>query len=285
MSAIDFILNLAGLLLWVNWRSMRLSRLVKAAPVSLAGTVRPAAAPRFKGWEYLVVLAALLLLRAWLYQQVGAAADWIPKLDVGLIVLPFRSDQGLPVLLFSVLSFIRVWILFHFWLGALALFNRRLGETDPVQKLIRLHLGRIAHWHWLVQTSLILLLVGLIWAGVNPLLWHLEITSRVRTPALLAEQCAFVAVALLFSLKFLVPAVLLVYFLTSYVYLGSNPLWEFIGAAARTVLAPLGGLPLRVGKLDLAPLVGVILVLLLLHVAPRLFLQRMAQMHLAVWPQ
>ncbi len=42
MALIDFILNLAGLLLWLNWRSVRLDPLGKRTPATLIGTLRRA---------------------------------------------------------------------------------------------------------------------------------------------------------------------------------------------------------------------------------------------------
>ena len=43
MGTVDFILNLAGLLLWLNWRSNRFDPLVRRSPATLMGTLRPAA--------------------------------------------------------------------------------------------------------------------------------------------------------------------------------------------------------------------------------------------------
>ena len=40
MTLIDFILNLAALLLWFNWRAARIDPLATATPSTLAGTLR-----------------------------------------------------------------------------------------------------------------------------------------------------------------------------------------------------------------------------------------------------
>ena len=42
MGLIDFILNLAGLLLWLNWRAAKADPLGKPAPATLIGTLRRA---------------------------------------------------------------------------------------------------------------------------------------------------------------------------------------------------------------------------------------------------
>ena len=89
MGLIDFILNLAGVLLWLSWRSIGMDPLVRTTPATLVGTLRRAEPRRLKGWQFLVGLAALLLLRAVLYRQIGPAADWTPKLDLFFVVLAF----------------------------------------------------------------------------------------------------------------------------------------------------------------------------------------------------
>ncbi len=42
MGLIDFILNLAGLLLWLNWRAAKADPLGKSKPATLIGTLRRA---------------------------------------------------------------------------------------------------------------------------------------------------------------------------------------------------------------------------------------------------
>ncbi len=84
MAIVDFILNLAGLLLWINWRSTKFDPLNKQTPATLIGTLRRAAPTRFRHWHLLVAIGALLVLRALFYWQIGSAAGWIGKLDLGV---------------------------------------------------------------------------------------------------------------------------------------------------------------------------------------------------------
>jgi uncharacterized protein YggT (Ycf19 family) len=284
MGLIDLLLNLAGVLLWLSWRSIRFDPLVKTSPATLVGTLRRAEPRRLKGWQLLAGLAALLVLRALLYRQIGPEADWTPKLNLFFVVLAFRSDVFLSTMLFSVLSFARILIVCYFWLLALAIINRRSAEPDPLQKMVRLHLGPVARWPWPLQLLLPLLLITGLWVGLHPLLVHLEIAGRVRSNAHLVEQGILIATALYFSLQYLLPVFLFLHLVASYVYLGSSPLWEFINATARNLLAPLRRLPLRIAKFDFAPLIGVILIFALLHLLPKLVLGEMAFHHLNSWP-
>src|SRR5215469_10307638 len=95
MGAVDFILNLAGLLLWLNWRSNRFDPLVKRLPATLMGTLRPAAPKKLRRWLFPVFIAVLLLLRALIYWWIGLETGWAGKLNLGVTVLWFSSSPHL----------------------------------------------------------------------------------------------------------------------------------------------------------------------------------------------
>src|ERR1019366_2892436 len=107
MGYVDFILNLAGLLLWLNWRSIRFDPLVKRTPATLMGTLRPAAPKKLRRWHLLVFIAVLLLLRAVIYWWIGSvsAPVWVGQLNFGVTMLPFRSDWFVRILAYSFFSF------------------------------------------------------------------------------------------------------------------------------------------------------------------------------------
>ena len=64
MSLLHFILDLAALLLWINWRAKPYDALATATPATLVGTLRRAEARPAKRWHFLLALLGLLLLRA-----------------------------------------------------------------------------------------------------------------------------------------------------------------------------------------------------------------------------
>jgi uncharacterized protein YggT (Ycf19 family) len=286
MSAIDFILNLAGVLLWLNWRSRRFDPLKRTSAASLVATLKRAEPDRMKGRLFLVFLMLLLLVRGWLYSQAGIAADWTPKLNLGSVVLAFRTDRA-SALLYSCLSYLRVMVVFYFWLLTLAVINRDPMETEPIQKFVRQHLGLVARWPRLVQIIAPVLLVASLWVVCHPLLVRVGVVSRVQTLAHLLGQGLLVGMGIFFSLKYVLPLVLLLYLVVSYVFLGSSPLWDFVSLTGRNMLRPLRWMPLRIGKLDLAPLVGAILILLILQVLPVYILpwaEIRFHLNLRLWP-
>lgn len=285
MGLIDFILNLAGTLLWFGWRSVRFDPLVRTTPATLVGTLRRAEPRRALGWQLLAGLAALLLLRALLYCQIGPEVDWTPKLSLFFVVLAFHNHLFLPALLFSMLSFGRILIILYFWMLVLVIVNRRNSSPDPVLKAFRVHLGPVTHWPWLLQWVLPLLLVAALWIALHPLLVHLGIDSRVETHGRLVRQGLLVGTALYLSLQYLLPVFLFAHLIASYVYLGASPLWDFVGSTARNLLAPLSRLPLQVARVDFAPVAGVVLIFVLLHWLPDLIVRKMAQHNVSLWPQ
>jgi len=282
MSLIDFILNVAGLLLWLNWRSVGADPFARGKPATLSGTLRRAQPMRFKRSYYLAALAVLLFVRAVFYWLIGPEVNWVPKLDLFFVALTFhfRDSFSLSPLLFSLLSFLRVFLVFHFWLLTLAALNRREAGTDPIQKLISLQLARLARWPWYAQLAVPVLATTALWIVLHPALVYVGATARVNSFLPLAGQGLLVGSALFLSLKQLLPAFLAVHLVASYVYLGASPLWDFAGATSRNLLRPLRRLPLRVGKIDLAPIVGIVLILLALHALPDFALR-----HLTLWPQ
>ena len=182
----------------------------------------------------------------------------------------------------------------HAWIGltiqsvlwglVLVIINRGTAETDPLQKMLRLHFGAVARWPRLVQALLPLVVSAGLWMALHPLLTQFGIINRVRSQAHLAEQGLLIGVALYFTLQYFLPVFLLLHLVTSYVYLGNNPVWDIIGTTARNLLVPLRWLPLRIAKLDFGPLAGVLLILLLLHWLPNLILGRMAENNVSAWP-
>ena len=61
--------------------------------------------------------------------------------------------------------------------------------------------------------------------------------------------------------KYVLAGLLILYLLNSYIYFGASPLWTFIDRSGRNLLKGLSGLPLRAGRIDLAPMVMLVLVI------------------------
>lgn len=269
MGIIDFILNWACLLLWLSWRSLSFDPLAKARPASIASTLKRTEPQRFARWHFLAALAALLLIRAVLYWQIGPAVDWVPNLQLGAISVFFRSDVLRRMLLFSALSFLLTLTVFYTWLLFLAVVNRKATEPDPIQRLVRLHLGWLDRWPWPVQLLVPLVLASVAWLALAPVLAALNLIQPPLSLAHRIEQAIVIGLGTYLTWKYVLAAFLLLWLLTAYVYFGNHAFWNFVGLTGRNLLQPLRMLPLRVGRVDLAPILEIALVFLAAELAQR----------------
>lgn len=284
MALLDFILNLAGLLLWFNWRAAQLETKVRNPPGTIASTIRQTPPSRRQRWLMLAALCGLIGLRAWFYRHLGPAVEWTASLHLGAVLLFFRSDQLELMLWFSALSFCRALVVVYSWLLFLAVVNRS-ATADRVTRLIRLQLGRFAAWPLWVQLLLPVLVVAIAWTALQPMLTKAGLIQPASSHGRLALQGLLIAAGPVFSLKHLIPALLFAHFITNYIHFGNSPLWEFPGVAGRNLLKPLRGLPLQTRRMDFAPLVGIVLCLLLLHSLPQWVLKVLHANDLTIWPQ
>jgi uncharacterized protein YggT (Ycf19 family) len=265
MGIVDFILNLAGLLLWIKWRSLPFDPFNKRIPATLIGTLRRAAPSRFRPWHLLAAIGALLILRALFYWQIGSAAGWIGKLDMGITVLFFRSNLFGQMLLFSIFSFVRTLGIFYLWLLLLSI----LGGPEPIHRLVRIPLGGIDGWGRRLKFFLPLAIAALSWWLASWLFARLQIIPRPVSSAHRIEESLVIALGSYIVWKFVVVALLALHLLNTYIYFGKNPFWNYVNAAAQTLLSPLRKIPLRAGRADFAPVVGIALTFLIAELAGR----------------
>jgi uncharacterized protein YggT (Ycf19 family) len=249
MGIVDFILNLAGLLLWLNWRSIRFDPLVKRMPATLMGTLRPAAPKKLRRWQLPAFLVALLFLRAVIYRWV--APFWIGQLDMGVVALPFRSDWFARTLAFSFFSFGLTLGIFYVGL----LFLSLLSGPEPIHGLVKIPLGRVDAWPRWAKMPLPFFGAAVLWWLASWLLVWLWILPPVSMPHRL-EQSAVIGLDSYLVWTFPAGALLALHLLNSYIYFGRHPFWKYVNAAAQRLLVPLRRIPLRVGKVDFAPVVA-----------------------------
>ena len=267
MSLVDFILNLAGLLLWLNWRSLPLDPLSKATPATLLGTLRRAEPSRVKRWHFLAALGALILLRWPLYWLFGSALNWTASLDLVATRLAFPSDFKYPMLLYSVLSFALALAILFLWLLLVSLLGRNESKQFFVQRLARLHLGRVDGWPLPLKLLLPFIAGTTLWWLFS---WVLPSWGLMPHPASTLDrlgQAALVGASAYVAWKYLLAGLFLLHLVNNYVYFGKHPLWSYIDTTSRQLLSPTAKLPLRVGKMDFAPVLGIVLIFLAARVA------------------
>jgi uncharacterized protein YggT (Ycf19 family) len=266
LTLIDFILNIVGVLLWLNWRAAGTPAAAKAGP-SLVSTLRPAGPPRPR-YQYWAALPILLAARALFYREAAGPAHWMPRLPLGPVSLTFRSDSLGRMFLFSLLSFGAALGIFYLWLNFLSWLNEQSPDSDPVQRLVRIWLGKLERLPSAVKIFLPIAVVMAAWFLLNLLLNRIDMAPPNTFARLLAQGAVIGADAYL-TLGYLVVALLILYLFNSYVYLGEFPLWSFVDATARRLLGPLQKIPLRAGKIDFTPIVAIGLIMLAVELARR----------------
>lgn len=263
MGLIHSMLDLAVLLLWLGWRDVTSGALLQNSATPLVRTLRQAGTTTVVRRKYLIGLAGLLLLRALIYWWIGAAVNWIPQLDLVAIVIPFRSELLGRMLLFSFCSFGATLMSFYLALLLLSLVNRAVPDTEPLQKFVRSHLGWFERLPWLVKLVLPIGAVLLLRLGLSPLLNWWDILPAAVTVGAAVKQGLLIGVGACLIWKHVIAGLLLLYFLNSYVYFGSHPLWNYVNHTSRRLLTPLRWVPLRFGRMDFAPVMGIVVVYLL----------------------
>ena len=255
MNLIDFILNVTCLMLWLHWRATHVALSARPLALSLLSTLRQAEPAKAKGWLALAAVLGLLAVRALVYWWIGAGAGWVPQLALNVVALPFRSDWLSRMLLFSFLSFSLVLATVYLWLLLLSLVNCRVSDADLWQRVVRLQLGWLDRWPLVLKCALPLATATLAWVVLTPLLHRLGIIPMPGSAHQSWQEGLVLGLAAYLLWKYVIAAVLLLYVINSHVYLGTNPFWNYVDVTARHLLAPFRRLPLRLGRVDFAPLV------------------------------
>lgn len=264
MGTVDFILNLAGLLLWLHWRSDRFDPLVRRRPATLMGTLRPAAPQKLQRWYFIAFIMCMLVFRAVIYRWVGASLPkvWLAQLDLGTTALAFHSNQWGQIMIYSFLSFGLMLGIFHMWLLVLSL----LAGPLPIHSLVTIPLGRVDRWPAWAKTVLPLVLTALLWWLLTWLLLRLGVVTRMSSAGRF-QQSVVLGASTYLLWQYPLGIILLLHLLNSYIYFGRHPIWKYINETAHTILQPLRKVPLQTGKVDFAPLVGIVIIFLVAHFA------------------
>ncbi len=252
MNLVDWILNIAAIFLWMDWRSARSARPQPA--LSIASTIRAAGRTPGRGFGSLAGLIVLLLLRPAFYYTVGSAVDWTPTLDFIAISLPWRSDMLGRIYIFSTLSFLKALGFYYSYLLLLSAVNRHLTDEDRIQRFIRGQLGWLEKNPWWIKLLLPSAVAALAWVGLAQLFIELQLMPE-GSGDFRGQAAAFALAAILVWNWLLVP-LFFVHLVNIYLYIGVHPLWEYIGVTCRRLLRPLSFL--RFGKIDLSPVAGIV---------------------------
>ena len=127
-----------------------------------------------------------------------------------------------------------------------------------MHRLVKIPLGRVDGWPRWAKIILPFVVTAILWWLASWLLGRLQIIPPAP-PACRFQQSLIIGGGSCLLWKFPLGAILLLHLLNSYIYFGQHPFWKYVNATAQTILQPLRKIPLRVGKVDFAPVVGLAL--------------------------
>lgn len=198
-------------------------------------------------------LPLLLVLRAFLYHQLGAAVNWTPTLRFGGLPVMFRSDLLDRILAYSFLSFWMTMLVFYTALLLLSALNRRPPSPDPMGGLVRVALGPLGGAPVWIQLVSPMVAGTATWLLGSLLLGRMGLLPEADFWPLRVTEAALAGAGLYLTWKYVLALVLGMHVLHSYVHLGRHPVWTYADTLARVTLRPLAGVSLRVGRVDFAP--------------------------------
>lgn len=258
MNLLNFVLNCVGLALWLSWRPAGLE------PVRWwTANPRPRRAPFQFHWLFLAALVLLVLGRSWLYWRVGRDVGWVARIDLGAAWLDFNSAVWGRMLAFSVASFGLFLGGFFAWLLLLAAVNRRPPPPPPHPwtRVVAAQLGWLARLPVPVGLLLPAVVLGGLWAALHPAMREAGLVAPLRAPAQLWQEAAVVGLGAALAWEHLVVGVIFVHVVNSYLYLGAHEAFTYLSLTAQNLLRPLARRPLRAGRMDFTPVVGLALAL------------------------
>jgi len=260
MDFVDLILNLAGLLLWLNWRAERLDAAYRVPVISLAHAVRKAGSSRFQKWGALPLLGGLVAFRALFYWYFAEQLPHTFKLDLIAVELPFSTARFWLTQLYSLLSLLFTLGFFYLALLLFSIVNERAGEKETPHRFVRIHLGGVDRLP-LAARALLPGLVGLAgWMIGAHALAGCGILPTPRSFAELWQRGIVIGLGVYLHWRWVILAVLFLHMVNTYVYLGRQTTWSYIQTTGRKLLAPLQVLPVRTRKVDFTPLVAMAIV-------------------------
>ena len=246
MEGLHLILNWTALLLWVGARPGYSGAVGRR--ISLGGRLVRTGLP-------LVGVVLLLAGRAAFYDRFAAEVGWIPYLAMADYVLPFGQHDFAGKFAFSVATFGQWLVVYYYCLFFLSLIAPRPPVAEGWRRFLRSQLGPVHEWPATVRVALPVLGAAVWHYGLASWLGALQAFPVSMGP--LGLQWVLVMTALnLQAVAWLALGVLGMFVIQNYVVLGGAELWRVTEAGGRALLRPLQALPLRTGRVDLAPLVA-----------------------------
>lgn len=266
MESVNLVLNLFGWFLWAGAFVFPRYAVRSSQPLTLLSTLRQESTPTYGRFFLLGGLVLLLGLRALAYWNFIPEGAPKPAVEFGLVSVSYLSERLVHMLIYSFSSFVIFLYGYYVLVFGLSITCRQRTRVNSIENLINQQLGSAAYWH----PGLKVLALGCtgagLWIGFGLLSLQIGVLPEEWTLGVLFMQSPIVAASFWTLYLVAIMAVIGLYLLNSYVYLGEKVVWKFIDETAKFYLSGLRQLPLVFGRIDLAPMLGLLLYWLLYRI-------------------
>ena len=132
-----------------------------------------------------------------------------------------------------------------------------------------MQLGGVDGWPRWAKIILPFAVTALLWWLASWLFAWLAIIPQPVSAAHRIEESLVIGLGSYLVWKFVAAALLVLHLLNTYIYFGKHPFWNYVNATAQNLIAPLRKIPLRAGKVDFAPVVGIAIIFFAAELAER----------------
>jgi hypothetical protein len=132
---------------------------------------------------------------------------------------------------------------------------------------VQLQLGWVGRWYWPVRLLLTPLAAALAWMVISPLLVKLAIIPAPKNTAYAWQLVGLLAISAVLTWKYVLALFLGLHLLNTYVYLGNSSFWQFVTLTGNRLVCPIRWFPWRLGRVDFAPAIVLIVTLVGAHFA------------------
>jgi uncharacterized protein YggT (Ycf19 family) len=126
--------------------------------------------------------------------------------------------------------------------------------------MVEISLGRVDGWPSWLKLLLPFLATSILWWLSSWLLVWLHISTPPVSVAHRIEQSLVIGLGSYLIWKLPLGALLMLHILSSYIYFGKHPLWNYVQVTAQELLRPLKKIPLRLGRVDFAPVLAIVII-------------------------
>jgi uncharacterized protein YggT (Ycf19 family) len=252
MHIIDFMLNLAAWILWVNaWMQKHHSRVLQQ-PITLLATLKTSRREIREIWFYLGGCMGVLLIKALLLHYLGSPLNAAVSVDFMHVLVFFQTGSLVSMGLMALTSFLKFAFLAYLWVWFLWNLSRE-GVAEPIIGNLEMALGFLPGRHVLIQVTVLMLLGIGGWIGLGLMFGWVGILPSNVGMSQLIWQAIWISASAWLSLFWLILVLMILYLIHSYVYLGNWEGWVWVEGMGERLLEPFEMLPLQWARIDLSP--------------------------------